>query len=290
MSVPESLSLIPRYNAPSSWWEHVPVAHYLVEVLKPSKIIELGTHFGVSYFSFCEAAERYSPQTFIYAIDTWQGDSQAGYYGDKVYERVKNHRDKYHQQRSALIRCRFDQAAERFEKNSIDIIHIDGLHTYEAVKEDYQTWEPMLKEGGSLLFHDWNEREENFGVWKIWEELKKNHSYQCLELPNGHGLGIATRMEHKPDWHIDLEANMELIRMKGKLLSQAQENREEIRRLKEELKEIHKHAENLEIMNEDKETQLRNADSALKQLSKKRKWGGILKSEFKYKKDPSGER
>ena len=46
---------------------------------------------------------------------------------------------------------------------------------------------------------------------------------------------------------------MELIRMKGKLLSQAQENREEIRLPKEELKEIQKHAENLEIMNKDKE-------------------------------------
>ena len=49
MSVPESLSLIPRYNAPSSWWEHVPVAHYLVEVLKPDKIVELGHILGLIF-------------------------------------------------------------------------------------------------------------------------------------------------------------------------------------------------------------------------------------------------
>ena len=245
----------------------MPIAHYLVEVLQPTKIVELGTHFGVSYFSFCEAAEIYSPNTFIY-VDTWQGDCQAGYYGDKVNEKVKNHRDKYHQQRSALIRCQFNEAAERFEKNSIDIIHIDGLHTYEAVKEDYQTWEPILKEGGSLLFHDCNEREENFGVWKIWEEIKRNEDYQCIELPNGHGLGIATRIQDKPRWHIDLEVNMELLKMKGKLLSQVQEDSEKIQQLKDELSETRRHAKNLEIMNKDKEIQLENADTALKLASK----------------------
>ena len=254
----------------------MPVAHYLVEVLKPSKIVELGTHFGVSYFSFCEAAEIYSPKTFIYAVDTWQGDSQAGYYGDIVYERVKAHRDQYHAQRSALIRCRFDEAAERFEKNSIDIIHIDGLHTYEAVKEDYQTWGPMLKQGGSLLFHDWNEREENFGVWKIWEEIKRNEDYQCIELPNGHGLGIATQIEEKPKWHIDLEVNMELLKMKGKLLSRIQEDSEEIQQLKDKLNEIQKHAKNLELMNKDKQIQLEKADTALKMISKKRDWRTIF--------------
>lgn len=277
MNVPKSLSLIPRYTAPSSWWEHVPIAHYLVEVLQPTKIVELGTHFGVSYFSFCEAAEIYSPNTFIYAVDTWQGDCQAGYYGDKVYEKVKTHRDKYHQQRSALIRCRFNEAAERFEKNSIDIIHIDGLHTYEAVKEDYQTWEPILKDGGSLLFHDCNEREENFGVWKIWEEIKRNEDYQCIELPNGHGLGIATRVQDKPKWHIDLEVNMELLKMKGKLLSQVQEDSEKIQQLKDELSETRRHAKNLEIMNKDKEIQLENADTALKLASKKRDWRTIFR-------------
>ena len=76
MKSTKSLTLIPFYRAPSSWWEHVPIAHWLVENLEPEKIVELGSHYGVSFFSFCEAAKHYSEKSFIYAIDTWEGDKQ----------------------------------------------------------------------------------------------------------------------------------------------------------------------------------------------------------------------
>ena len=69
----KSLELMPKYFAPSAWWEHVPIAHWLVDNIKPEKIVELGSHYGVSFFSFCEAAEKYSPSTYIYAVDTWEG-------------------------------------------------------------------------------------------------------------------------------------------------------------------------------------------------------------------------
>ena len=55
-----SLGLNPSYRAPSSWWEHVPIAHWLVEQLQPGLIVELGSHYGVSFFSFCEAAAAFS--------------------------------------------------------------------------------------------------------------------------------------------------------------------------------------------------------------------------------------
>ena len=80
----ESLGLVPNYEAPSSWWQHVPFAHALIELVKPELVVELGSHYGVSFFSFCEAAEKYSSQTYVYAIDTWEGDIQAGFYSEKV--------------------------------------------------------------------------------------------------------------------------------------------------------------------------------------------------------------
>ena len=78
----ESLGIIPKYVAPSSWWEHVPIAHILIEIIKPRFVVELGTHYGVSFFSFCEAAEQFSKETYVYAVDTWSGDEQAGFYSD----------------------------------------------------------------------------------------------------------------------------------------------------------------------------------------------------------------
>ena len=101
-------SINPRYEAESSWWEHVPVAHWLVKVLKPRIVVELGTHYGVSLFAFCEAAEVYSTKTQIYGVDTWMGDSQAGFYSDIVYNQVLNHRDAYHRNRCTLMRTTFE--------------------------------------------------------------------------------------------------------------------------------------------------------------------------------------
>ena len=73
----DTLEIIPGYDAPSSWWEHVPIAHWLIKNIKPKLVVELGTHYGVSFFAFCESAEIYSEETFCYAVDTWEGDSQA---------------------------------------------------------------------------------------------------------------------------------------------------------------------------------------------------------------------
>ncbi|MEB3270119.1 MAG: class I SAM-dependent methyltransferase [Synechococcus sp.] len=183
-----SLSLNPAYIAPSSWWQHVPIAHWLVAELKPARIVELGSHYGVSFFSFCEAAQAFSPDTFIYAIDTWEGDSHASYYDRDVFDQVARHWEHHHRLRSQLIRSTFDDALNYFENESIDILHIDGLHTYEAVLHDYQTWLPKLKPNSLILFHDINVRERNFGVWRLWQELKASHPTH--EVANGHGLGL----------------------------------------------------------------------------------------------------
>ena len=215
-----SLELLPFYEAPSSWWEHVPIAHWLVEQLQPRVIIELGTHYGVSFFSFCEAAMLLSPESFIYSVDTWEGDKHAGQYDETVYEQVVTHQKAHHMKRSRIIRSTFDEAALHFPDCSADLIHIDGLHTYTAVRHDYNTWVSKLRPHGSFLFHDWNVRELDFGVWKFWQEIKDSGLFQCIEIPNGHGLAIATLCDCRPDWHQRLLDILPVLIPKGILLDQ----------------------------------------------------------------------
>ncbi len=245
MKLAESLNLVPKYYAPSSWWQHVPIAHWLVENLKPEKIVELGSHYGISFFAFCEAASQFSDNTYTYAIDTWEGDEQAGYYDDDVFNKVAKEQQGYHRLRSTLIRDSFDNALEYFPNDSIDLIHIDGLHTYEAVKHDFLSWLPKVKEGGTLMFHDWNVRRTDFGVWKLWEEIKEDINFKCIETPNGHGLGIATKSSQEPEWHKELIATLPALATKGFLLESIADNKEKIKNLLEESKVSQKHAQNL---------------------------------------------
>lgn len=177
-----------RIGAVSAWWGHVPFAHWLVHVVRPNRIVELGTHNGVSYGAFCSSVEVEGLICECTAIDTWQGDHQAGFFDDHVFEDVQSWHDDRYKKFSSLMRSTFDAALPAFQDGSIDLLHIDGLHTYDAVRHDFETWLPKLSRRGLVLLHDTAEHQGDFGVWRLWAELKDR--YPSFEFQHSHGLGV----------------------------------------------------------------------------------------------------
>lgn len=172
-----------------SWHEHIPFAFVLIEMLKPRLLVELGTHKGDSYLAFCQAIKAIGLHCQCLAIDTWQGDPQAGTYApEEVLPELKAFHDARYQTFSLLWQTTFDQARPWFAEHSIDLLHIDGLHTYDAVCHDFETWKDAVSNRGIILFHDIMVQDKNFGVWKFWSEIK--HSFPHLEFSHGHGLGV----------------------------------------------------------------------------------------------------
>jgi predicted nucleic acid-binding Zn-ribbon protein len=82
----------------------------------------------------------------------------------------------------------FEQALAEFPDGSIDLLHIDGTHTYDAVKADFQSWLPKLSSRSIVLFHDVILRDRGFGVWKLWEEIRGEDRSFVFEF--GYGLGV----------------------------------------------------------------------------------------------------
>lgn len=102
---------------------------------------------------------------------------------------------------SSDIRVR-EKVKKWLGKSTIDVLFIDGDHSYQGVKADFENYSPMVRKGGLILFHDIVEDYSTRfgkptpsytgGVPKFWKELKRA-GYSCeefIENPDQDGFGI----------------------------------------------------------------------------------------------------
>jgi GT2 family glycosyltransferase/glycosyltransferase involved in cell wall biosynthesis len=193
----------------SAWLEHAPFAFWLVDALRPRSLVELGTHRGFSYSAFCQAVDRLSVGTRCYAVDTWQGDEHSGFYGDEVFNEFRSYHDRRYDGFSRLLRMSFEEAVPYFADGSIDVLHIDGRHFYNDVRDDFSSWKAKLSDRAIVLFHDTNVLEQGFGVFKLWSEL--SGQYPSFEFIHGHGLGVLSFGKNIPSVIEHLFAYAEVV-------------------------------------------------------------------------------
>ena len=68
------------------------------------------------------------------------GDEQTGEYGPEVLAELREFHDSRFGRFSELLQTSFDEALARVPDGSVDLLHIDGFHRYEAVKHDLESW------------------------------------------------------------------------------------------------------------------------------------------------------
>lgn len=187
-ALPPSMFWTPEDFRPSSWTGHVPFAFWIVDALRPRSIVELGTWRGMSYLAFCQAVGTLGLDARATAVDTWAGDHQAGALEPEALTSLRAVNDGKYAAFSTLVRATFDEAADGVPDGSVDLLHIDGLHTYEAVRHDFETWLPKMSRRGVVLFHDTAEMRDDFGVYRFWAEVSSRHPH--FEFLHEHGLGV----------------------------------------------------------------------------------------------------
>jgi hypothetical protein len=178
----------PTHFVTTAWLRHAPFASWVVEATRPRAIAELGTHWGYSYFVFCEAVKRLGLDTRAFALDTWEGEEHAGKYGEEVYDYVRGVNESEYSEFSTMLRGYFDDSLSDVEDGSIDLLHIDGRHRLEDVTHDYESWAPKLSPRGVVLFHDISEHRDDFGVWEFWADISQR--YRSFAFEHEHGLGV----------------------------------------------------------------------------------------------------
>ena len=166
----------------SAWKGHRDFANWLVNKLQPTTIVDLGVDYGFSLFCFAEPNIGR-----VYGIDSFEGDIHAGSHTD-AYETVVNYIQENQYTNIELIKGFFDDVVVNWNKN-IDILHIDGLHTYEAALNDYQQWSKFVPDNGIILMHDTVAFPA--GVGRVYNEI----TLPKLNFPHSAGLGVVSKNE-----------------------------------------------------------------------------------------------
>lgn len=149
------------------------------------------------------------------------GEKQAGFYSESLFKKVMDFNIEHFDNFSTLMKMTFDEALNEFDDNSVDLLHIDGFHSYEAVSNDFREWYPKLSKEAIVLFHDTHEIKPGFGVHQFWDELKKEHHEQCFEFKHSHGLGMCfpksskAAINFKKEFSLDLEKTFNLFSIIG---------------------------------------------------------------------------
>ena len=83
---------------------------------------------------------------------------------DRLWERLRPFRN-----RTVVVTQPSLGAAAWVAPGSLDLVFLDGDHTYDAVKEDIAAWLPKVRRGGVLAGHDYSLH--CFGVIQAVHEL-----------------------------------------------------------------------------------------------------------------------
>jgi hypothetical protein len=169
----------------TAWYGHFEKAVNICNILKPKVIVDLGVDFGFSTFAlaFLNTGE-------VYGLDNFEGDEHAGAKNTYSYvlnlkEQLKNN---FNIQNVHFIKGYFEDIVADWNK-PIDLIHIDGLHTYDAVKNDFNVWKKFFHKGTVVLFHDTISYKKDVG--KFFKELN-GYKYNFEDWS---GLGLWTMNE-----------------------------------------------------------------------------------------------
>lgn len=147
---------------------------------KMDTVVEIGTATGGTFYAFCQMAPS---DAHIISIDLPGGPFGGGYELEdvqmfktyaKVGQTIYFMREDSHQEETKKM------LLERLKDRKIDVLFIDGDHSYEGVKKDFEMYEPLVAKGGIIIFHDIckHATAPECQVDKFWNEIKEKYEHK----------------------------------------------------------------------------------------------------------------
>jgi predicted O-methyltransferase YrrM len=161
----------------------------LLEILRseePRTVLEIGTDEGGSLFLWARVASR---DAVLISVDLAGGILAGrgplvralGREGQRV-ERIKGNS---HDPRT------FERVKRALGERPVDFLFIDGDHSYEGARSDFETYSRLMRPGGIIALHDIVHTETpGVGVYVFWRELQSLYETQEFIAPPPRRKGI----------------------------------------------------------------------------------------------------
>lgn len=163
------------------------------EEIKPETVVEIGTARGGTLYVWTQVFD--TAQKFI-SVDLPGGRFGGGYskgrasfyktFSDKEINCIR--RDSHKNKTKKILK-------EKLEGKKIDFLFIDGDHTYEGVKQDFEMYRDLVSDNGLIAFHDILPHPDSpdCNVDKFWNEIKSEYETEEIvadENQGWAGIGI----------------------------------------------------------------------------------------------------
>ncbi|MCX7568045.1 class I SAM-dependent methyltransferase [Sulfitobacter sp. F26169L] len=177
-----------RYMADAGFLPHMPLTFWLMDVCRPSTIVEIGTTSGQSYFTLCQAADRLNLSASFYAYIDPQGPDAA------AVQELKTYNSRHYEEFSRIGVKPAADTLRHFPDGGIDILSVDMSLPGADVMALCDQWDRKLSQRGVVLFHNFQvadapEREET--LRKLLEQ--QSGASDQVVFDEGSGLAIVVK-------------------------------------------------------------------------------------------------
>lgn len=165
---------------------------------KPINILEIGTKFGGTFYIW----NKINPDGINISIDISDGGQHGGILDEEMDKRdvwflerfnnchfIRGDSHDYGILNQFSWKLRSNDLKDFSEPIEIDFLFIDGDHTHEGVKSDFEMYSEFVRKQGLICFHDIviseHHHSRNVYVGEFWREITKNEVAPMICNYNG---------------------------------------------------------------------------------------------------------
>jgi predicted O-methyltransferase YrrM len=164
-----------------------------VSALRPRTLLEIGTAEGGTLFILSQCA---APNATFISLDLPAGNYGGGYpaWRGAIYKRLTRPGQTLHLIRGDSHETRrLEEVRNLLSGSPLDVLFVDGDHSYDGVKRDFELYGPLVRPGGMMAFHDIVKYPANvdYQVDRFWAEIRGGfRNEELVEDPDQGGKGI----------------------------------------------------------------------------------------------------